>query len=50
MTILVEVDADMETGVDVAAVLGLSVLTLNIIVSKQSEIEKKLLPLWAFVF
>jgi hypothetical protein len=40
MQILAEVDAHVETQVDLAAMLGLSVLTLNTIVSKQSEIEE----------
>jgi len=40
MHILAEVDAHVETLVDLAAMLGLSVSTLHKIVSKQSEIEK----------
>jgi hypothetical protein len=39
MPILAEVDADVEMRVDIAAMLGLSISTLNMIVSKQSEIE-----------
>jgi len=40
MLILAAVDADVETRVYIAAMLGLSVSTLNMIVNKQSEIEK----------
>jgi hypothetical protein len=40
MPILAEVDTDVGTRVDIAAMLGLSVSTLNMIVSKQSEMEK----------
>jgi len=40
MQILAKVDTHMETQVDPAAVLGLSVLTLHTIVSKWPEIEK----------
>jgi hypothetical protein len=40
MLILAAVDADVETWVDIAAMLGLLVSTLNMIVSKQSEMEK----------
>jgi hypothetical protein len=40
MQILAAVDAHVGTWVDLAAMLGLSVLTLNTIVSKQSEIEE----------
>jgi len=40
MQILAEVGAHMGIRVDLVALLGLSVLTLNKIVSKQSEIEK----------
>lgn len=40
MPILAEVDADMGTQVDIAAVLGFSGLMLNMMVSKQSKIEK----------
>jgi len=39
MHILAAVDAHVATWVDLAAMLGLSVLMLNTIVSKQSEIE-----------
>ena len=39
MQILAEIDAHMVTWVDVAAVLGLLVMMLNRVVSKQSEIE-----------
>jgi hypothetical protein len=40
MQILAEVDVHMGTGVDLAAMLGLSVSTLNTVVSKRSEIEE----------
>jgi hypothetical protein len=40
MQILPEVDAHVGTWVDLAAVLDLSVLMLNMVVSKRSEIEK----------
>jgi hypothetical protein len=40
MQILAEADAHMGTRVDLAAMVGLWVSTLNMIVSKQSEIEK----------
>jgi hypothetical protein len=46
MHIEAEVDAHVGTQVDLAALLGLSVLTLNIIMSKWSEI----FALWAIVF
>jgi hypothetical protein len=40
MQILAEVDAHVGTWVDLVAMLGLLVSTLNMIVSKGSEIEK----------
>jgi hypothetical protein len=40
MQILAKFDAHMGTQVDLVAMLGLSVLMLNKVVSKQSEIEK----------
>jgi hypothetical protein len=43
MQILAKVDANAGTLVDRAAMLGLSVSTLNTIVIKQSEIEKSYL-------
>lgn len=43
MQILAEIDAHMVTRVDVAAMLGLLVMMLNRVVSKQSEIEKSYL-------
>jgi hypothetical protein len=39
----------VETQVDLVAMLGLLVSTLNMIVSKWPEIEK-LLALWAIIF
>jgi hypothetical protein len=43
MPLLAEVDADMENQMVMDPVLGLLVLTLSMIVSKQSEIEKSYL-------